>query len=137
MSHQAELGSEKMLMILVNVQHNAVRIFLFCVLSFISIAIKAEENSIPWRNTELVIKGDYLHASVVAYSDFFQHLKNQKEISTTSIDNYNIEISVGDSRYYILFYPRLSKEYPAGFGGDAQYIIDSKTFEIIEKQYGK
>lgn len=124
-------------MILVNALRNVAKTFICFTLVFVPILANAEY-SIPWQNIELVIRGDYFRASVIAYADFSQYLNKQKKDSNMmQIDNYNIEISVGDSRYYIWFHPRLSKKFPGGFGGDASYEIDSKTFEILEKQFGK
>ncbi|MGH8604337.1 MAG: hypothetical protein ACREXR_16635 [Gammaproteobacteria bacterium] len=51
--------------------------------------------------------------------------------------NYNIELSVGNGRYYVHIYPRLSETFPGIFGGDAEYVVDAKTFTLVEKRYGK
>lgn len=103
---------------------------------------------VPWRNLEIVIRGDYLRACTVAYRDFFEQFKGIEEVREhknaskfekhlDQIKNYNIEFSVGQEKYYIWIHPRLSAQVPGIFGGDASYVIDAKTFQIIEKQYGK
>lgn len=109
----------------------------------------AETSPIPWPNLEYVIRGDYLRAGVIAYSDFSELLKKAQQPTEapdeggdlvnymSRIENYNIEISLGSGRYIIWIHPRLSKEFPAIFGGDAKYVIDAASFQVLEKQYGK
>ncbi|MGH8654580.1 MAG: hypothetical protein ACREYE_21495 [Gammaproteobacteria bacterium] len=61
---------------------------------------------VPWRNIEIVIRGDYLRACTVAYRDFFEQFKGIEEVRehkdaskfekhVDQIENYNIEVSVG------------------------------------------
>lgn len=134
-------GKER-LPILANVRNHVAGLVIF-VLSTASIAYE-----VPWRNLEIVIRGDHLRACTVAYRDFFEQFKGTEEVRAhkdasklekhvDQVENYNIEVSVGHDKYYIWIYPRLSAQVPGIFGGDATYVIDAKTFQIIEKQYGK
>ncbi len=114
-------------------------------------AFAGQQNAIDWHNKELVIKGDYLHAILVAEKDFSvriagrasnteshgSNVDNKLVEYLSKIDNYNIEIGLGKDRYLVWVTPRLTSEFPAIFGGDALYAIDSKTFQVIDKQYGK
>jgi len=111
----------------------------------------AQQEAIDWQNKELIIKGDYLHAILIAEKDFSARIANrasnperQKTKADhklaeylSKIDNYNIEIGMGNNRYLVWITPRLTKEFPVIFGGDALYIIDADTFQLIEKQLGK
>lgn len=129
-------------MISVNALNSVAKWFLFFGIACLPILAGAEY-SIPWQNREIIIRGDYLRACAVAYADFSQRLDERKKDSSeysshmSRIDNYNVEVSVGSNRYYIWFHPRLSEKFPGIFGGDAEYVIDSKTFELVNKQYGK
>lgn len=126
-------------------------IALFVWFSFSTSVFSAQGHDIDWNNKELVIKGEYLHAVLVAEKDFSVRIASRasklKNNATNTdnklaeylskIDNYNIEIGFGNNRYLVWITPRLSDEFPIIFGADALYTIDSKTFQIIDKQYGK
>lgn len=108
-------------------------------------------DSIDWYNKELIVKGEYLRALLVVEKDFVAHLNEKAEKMKkkgikydvkssnylSKIENYNIEVGTGKGKYAIWISPRLSDEFPGFFGGDAFYTIDSKTFKLLETQYGK
>ncbi|MFI3155635.1 MAG: hypothetical protein QX199_05715 [Methylococcaceae bacterium] len=125
-------------------------VFYVCFL-FSGSALAAQKENINWYNTELVVKGDYLHALLVAEKDFSARISDKASKSRNSgsgfdnkvvvylskIDNYNFEIAFGKGNFTVWITPRLSDEFPVIFGGDASYTIDSKTFKIQDTQYGK
>lgn len=108
-------------------------------------------NNIDWYNKELIINGQYVRVLLVVEKEFISHItekaiemkkkgiKYDVESSAylSKIENYNIEIGVGKDKYAVWLSPRLSEEFPGFFGGDAFYVIDSKTFKILDTQYGK
>ncbi|WP_019866856.1 hypothetical protein [Methylovulum miyakonense] len=108
-------------------------------------------NSIDWYNKELIINGQYVRVLLVVEKEFISHItekaneikkkgiKYDVESSTylSKIENYNIEIGVGKGKFAVWISPRLSEEFPGFFGGDAFYAVDSKTFKILDTQYGK
>jgi hypothetical protein len=127
-----------------------IKILIFFITLGLLSQTEANEN-IDWYNKDLVIKGEYLQALMVVEKDFLYRLnkkiksiknkeKNNNEKLTeylSKMENYNIEIGSGNSKYIIWITPRLTSEFPVIFGGDAVYIIDSKTFKLLETQYGK
>jgi hypothetical protein len=100
-----------------------------------------------WQNEEIVIRGDYFHAAMVAYEDFSKRLHARQATSgaadpkfadyMSNIDNFNLKVAAGGTRYVVWINPRGSREFPVIFGGDALYILDFSTFKIVEKHYGK
>lgn len=84
----------------------------------------------------------YLQAVMVAYKDFRENIKRYEKESgpfpafLSNIDNYLITISKrkDDHNYHIWFQPKPFKGELLK-GGDAVYIIDHKTFSIIEIKY--
>ncbi len=102
-------------------------------------------------NVEVVIKGDYFRASVVAYEDFSRKLRQRvqetaapggtgsKELTRylSRIENFDIHVGFGHGRYNVSMIPHASKDFPGGFGGDALYVIDAKEFKIVDKHFGK
>lgn len=125
---------------------------IFFAISLISSWVSATERSdIAWHNKEIVVRGDYLRAAIVAERDFSARLIDKKNRSIkadegadqdlnkylSQIENYNIEIGFGKGKYFIWIAPRLSEHFPAIFGGDALYTVDDKTFQLLDKQYGK
>jgi hypothetical protein len=106
---------------------------------------------INWMNVEVVIKGDYFRAAMVAYEDFSQKLRQRvketaapgstgnKELTgyLSRIENFNIQVGFGHGRYNVWMIPRASEDFPEGFGGDALYVIDAKGFKILEKHFGR
>lgn len=51
--------------------------------------------------------------------------------------NYEVSVEETKNTFRVYIGPRLSKEQPAIFGGDAEYVVDRKTYKILKKQYGK
>lgn len=126
-------------------------IALFVWLCFSMNVFSAQRDDIDWHNKELVIKGEYLHAVLVAEKDFSvwissraskleshgTNINHKLAEYLSKIDNYNIEIGFGRDRYLVWITPRVTDEFPIIFGADALYTIDRKTFQVIDKQYGK
>lgn len=107
-----------------------------------------QQENIDWNNKELIIKGEYLHAVLIAEKDFSARMAEKSSLKgvktdarlaeyLSNIDNYNIEIGSGKGRFLIWFIPRLTTDFPVIFGSDALYTIDSKTFQMLDKQFGK
>jgi len=102
-----------------------------------------------WQNEEIVIRGDYFHAAMVAYEDFSKRLHARQATPPngagdpkfadymSNIDNFNLKVASGGTRYVVWINPRGSREFPVIFGGDALCILDSSTFKMVEKHYGK
>lgn len=96
-----------------------------------------------WWNSEIIVKGEYVRACDVAFQDFLGVLERRAgDQYLGRIENYNFEVSKGNDakgrvRYKVWVTPRSDQEHPGFFGGDAVYEIDAKTFQIIEKVYGK
>jgi hypothetical protein len=101
-----------------------------------------------WQNEEIVIRGDYFHAAMVAYEDFKRLRARQSTPANgagdpkfadymSNINNFNLKVAAGGTRYIVWINPRGSREFPVIFGGDALYILDSSTFKVVEKHYGK
>lgn len=135
---------EKAVHLLRNVGCHIPTRFLAFALLIVASSLVADEHALPWRNLELVIQGDRLQACATAYQDFVQKLAAEPSIADTPLGrylsdpaNYDIEVSVGKSTFYVYIRPRQSEEFPGVFGGDAEYVIDAKTFKILEKGYGK
>jgi hypothetical protein len=111
----------------------------------------APRDDINWMNVEVVIRGDYFRAAMVAYEDYSQKLRKRlKEVANPAstgnkeltgylsrIEDFNIQVGFGHGRYNVWMLPRTSEEVPGVFGGDALYVIDAKEFKILEKHYGK
>ena len=116
-----------------------------------SAAHAAEPESIDWRNTEVVIRGDYYRAASVAYADFSDLLtKRARDVAApdykgdktlveylSHIENFNIEVGFGNGRYHVRIAPRTSTQVPVIFGGGAYYIIEPKEFKVVDRQYSK
>ena len=81
-------------------------------------------NDTEWINAEVIIRGDYFHAATVAYQDYRSKLFERLTFSGPTpptpdqtkfseyllkIENYNIEVSDGGSRYVVRIYPRHGK----------------------------
>jgi hypothetical protein len=101
-----------------------------------------------WQNEEIVIRGDYFHAALVAYEDFSKRLRERStppngagdpkfDNYLSNIDNFNLKVATGGTRYVVWINPRGSRDFPVIFGGNALYILDSSTFKVVEKHYGK
>jgi hypothetical protein len=111
----------------------------------------APREDINWVNVEVVIRGDYFRAALVAYDDYSKKLRERvKRVATpggtgdveltgylSRIEDFNIQVGFGYGRYNVWMLPRASEDFPAVFGGDALYVIDAKEFKILEKHYGK
>jgi hypothetical protein len=107
---------------------------------------KEKAHVINWRNLEAVIKGEHLKAILVAYEDFSKDVNETKAKTenqlypnslaaySTKLENYDISVSKGSEGYTIIFKLRLSDRYPAlmGDGGITRYIVDSKTYKLVE-----
>jgi hypothetical protein len=107
-------------------------------------------HDINWTNVEVVIKGDYFHAALVAYDDYKKKLLKRAQKTDPSngtgdklieylsnIDHFNFQVGFGHDRYEVSIAARASEEFPVIFGGDALYVIDGNDFKIVEKHYGK
>jgi len=97
-----------------------------------------------WLNDELVVRGDYFRAMMVAYDDFSKQLAEStkgpnKEFSDhmSRIENYNFKVAAGPARYVVWITPRMSDDYPVIFGGQGTYILDAQTFKVLEKHFSK
>lgn len=97
-----------------------------------------------WINEELVVRGEYFRAMMVAYEDFSKHIAessaspNKKFVDHMSrIENYNFKVAAGPQRYVVWISPRMSDDYPAIFGGEGSYILDAQTFKVLEKHFSK
>jgi hypothetical protein len=102
-----------------------------------------------WMNTEIIIRGDYFRAALVAYEDFSKKLRGEAQDANTPgykgdkglsdylshIENYNIQVGWGPGRYQVWISPRASKEMFGIFGGGAMYVIDAKDFKLLQRQY--
>ncbi len=53
------------------------------------------------------------------------------------IRNYDVSVEEAKNTFRVYIGPRLPKEQPAIFGGDAEYVVDRTTYKILKKQYGK
>ena len=109
------------------------------------------DEKLDWHNKDLIIKGEYLKVLMVIEKDFISRINNVREKLSkneknnnnkladylSKIENYNIEIAVGNGKYTVWVTPRTSREFPVIFGGDAIYTIDSTSFNLLESQYGK
>lgn len=102
----------------------------------------------------IVIRGDYFKAVLTAYQRDFANeiLKDKAKKAETrrgtegefplldflsKIENYDIAVELKDGNYIVSFGPTPRKGAPEIFGGGAHYIIEAKTFKIIEKRYTK
>lgn len=120
-------------------------------LAYAASAYADPRSDINWMNVEVVIKGDYFRAAMVAYEDFSQKLRQRvketaapggmgnKELTgyLSRIESFNIQVGFGHGRYNVWMIPRASEDFPGGFGGDALYVIDAKEFKILEKHFGR
>jgi hypothetical protein len=116
-----------------------------------SIAQATPKDDINWINVEVVIRGDYFRAALVAYDDYSKKLAKRLHESTapdgtddkklteylSSIEHFNIQVGFGHGRYNVWILARVSEDFPVIFGGDALYVIDAKDFKVLEKHYGK
>jgi hypothetical protein len=126
-------------------------LFVVALLAAVSGASAAPRDDINWVNVEVVIRGDYFRAAMVAYDDFAKKLRERVRKAGTPgatgdveltaylsrIENFNIQVGFGHGRYTVWIAARASQEFPVVFGGDASYIVDGKEFTILEKKYGK
>lgn len=102
------------------------------------------KNGVEARISEpLYIPGDYLKAAMVAGQSFQENInrkwKNNPSpvsIYLLNISNYSIVINrdTKDGQYKIEFSPKPFQDSPIK-GGGATYVIDSKSFKILKKDY--
>ena len=91
----------------------------------------------------LYIPGDYLKAAMVAGRVFQENLdkkwrNNSSPVAPhlSDISNYSIAISreAKGGQYKVEFYPKPFQDSPIK-GGGATYVVDSKSFKILRKDY--
>lgn len=123
--------------------------FIFLAMNFSSVSVfsrgiteEEEDKRIAEHFTEpegMRLPGNYLRAIIVAYNDFKQKIKRDEGDSSSltafasNIDNYFVAISKkeGDRNFRVWFHMKPFKGELLKDGGSV-YIIDSKTFKIIE-----
>jgi hypothetical protein len=130
-----------------SIRATPVRFVAFFVLMMTGVgAHSAGPKDAEWLNEEVVIRGDYFRAALVAYEDFSKKLLNEQHPNgkaedfteyMSKIENYNLKVADGRTRYVVWISPRASGDFPVIFGGSANYILDARTFKIIEKNYSK
>ncbi len=87
---------------------------------------------------EASIQGDVFSACLAAYSDFSKVLKEKsKNTSETAqisskLENYNIMIFSKNDRYLVRFSINHDK-FPYIKGGGVDYIIDKRSYDVLEK----
>ena len=95
----------------------------------------------------VILRGDYLKASMVAYQDFAKRLArkaseaqsrtaNDREFSErlSKLENYDISIDQTPSSYVVQFGPTVrGNVFGVVFGGGMRYVIDRRTFAISER----
>lgn len=117
---------------------------IFLLLGFICLDIPqvmAKEISIETKS-EIKLPGEFLKASMVAYLDFSKKINSylnepsQLALHLSDVSNYEINVSKDEKRYLVVFIP---KPLQTGHlkGGGAEYVIDKKSFQIIDKTYFK
>jgi hypothetical protein len=97
-------------------------------------------------DSPIILRGDYLKATLVAYQDFAKTLlrkageassngANNPELAAklSKIENYDISIDQTPSSYVVQFGPKVRDNASDVFGGGAQYVIDRKTFTVSKK----
>lgn len=114
----------------------------------------ALKNFIEKLDEPIVLRGDYFKAVLTAYQrDFANEILKEKAKKAetlggregefplldflSKIENYDIAVELKDGNYIVNFGPTLREGAPEIFGGGAHYIIEERTFKIIEKQYTK
>lgn len=89
------------------------------------------------------IRGDYLKAAMVAGEDFQKYLDKRLKNSSSptahhmsNICNYSVTISkeARGGQYKVEFSPRPILDSPIK-GGGASYVVDSKSFKIVNKNH--
>lgn len=98
---------------------------------------------------ETSMRADLAHAAGVAVEEFSDHLHGgpqRMKVEPTAggivsasllLENYDLVVSVESDRYKVWIHPRTHSGVPIAFGGDATYMIDSRTFIIVDKSLGK
>jgi hypothetical protein len=97
-------------------------------------------------DSPIILRGDYFEATQVAYKDFAKVLErkaheaqsatgNDRELSAklAKLENYDISVDQTPSSYIVQFGPTVRDHAHEVFGGGARYVIDRKTFSIVEK----
>lgn len=86
---------------------------------------------------------DYFRAVIGAYDDFQREIKRELKgkfsplaVHLSDIQNYLIIVRKTEDglKYEVQMTPKPFQEAPVK-GGGAHYIIDGKTFEIVNKEY--
>jgi hypothetical protein len=86
----------------------------------------------------LKLPGNYFNAVMVAYKDFYNKINHEKSPGRfgSKVEDYMITITRRDEG--LLYKVRFQRKPFKGElikGGGAIYIIDGKTFKLIEKEY--
>jgi hypothetical protein len=97
-------------------------------------------------DSPIILRGDYLKATLVAYQDFKKVLSREaveansngsdhKEFAVrlSKIENYDISIDQTPTSYIVQFGLTVRDKAYVVFGGGFQYLIDRKTFAISKK----
>jgi hypothetical protein len=97
-------------------------------------------------DSPVILRGDYLKASMVAYQDFAKHLvrvtseahsktTNDRVLSDqlSKLENYDISVDQTPTSYIVQFGPTVRNSAHVVFGGGMRYIIDRNTFAIADK----
>lgn len=99
----------------------------------------------------VVVRGDYFKAITVAFKDFELTTLNANaskaraagsEISESliwlsKIENYDIDVELGDGVIAVWFSPTVRGDAPMILGGNTKYEIDSQSFAIVRKGTSK
>ena len=128
----------------VSVSRIASIVFLQLVLSSPTSVVLGDEATVATS-----MRGDVARAAGVAVEYFAGDphgapQKMQSQLTGSGIDsisllleNYDVVVSVESDRYKVWIHPRTHSDVPMAFGGDATYMIDSRTFRIVDKVLGK
>jgi hypothetical protein len=101
----------------------------------------------------IVLRGDFLRASIVAWDDFLQRKtasldkdKGRPDFDPASaelleyllrMESYDIRVEKSSSQIIVYIGATLRENAPIVFGGDARYWIDSHTFKISKSEHYK
>lgn len=94
----------------------------------------------------IILRGDYLKATLVAYQDFRKELSGKTveansnksdhqefAVRLSKIENYDLSIYQTPSSYIVQFGPAVRDKADVVFGGGFKYVIDRRTFAISKR----
>ena len=98
----------------------------------------------------IILRGDYLKATVIAYRDFEKQKAGQSkdtappqrsesadDTDVSKMDNYDVSIDLTAKSYIVQIGPSVRDPSHVVFGGGARYVIDRSSFRVLSRTFLK